>query len=290
MPRKLTPGSVTAENLIRLLSSDGQVRLVVVDVTEPLRTSRLREVTAHAAQELYKQIYTNCALLRGLLGEEERVSVNLRFRGEGRFCHAAVDGLGNIHCSFSEALRTFDGDPRELVGEGATLSITRGSWTGGMFTGTVELPQDSLDQCFTHFYRQSEQLETVFHSWTTAEPIRGCLVQPLPSAVHASVRALVKRVQEASARLQTTAWDDIESVFASFARVVGRGAVRSECYCSKEMLRGLLAACDLEELERAIAQEDGLEVECGLCGRKYRYDGGDLQAVVDLKRKVGAWD
>lgn len=54
---------------------------------------------------------------------------------------------------------------KELVGKGATLSITRGEWMTGMFTGTIEINTDSMELCLSDFYSKSEQIETILKTW-----------------------------------------------------------------------------------------------------------------------------
>src|SRR5690606_2036975 len=145
------------KNLLKLLTVDREIRLFVVDVTKVLRFSALRAMRAEPARQLYVKIFANCALLRGLLTPEQRATVAVRFKPEGYSAHCEIDGRGAVHCLFSPKLCSFDGDVADLVGEGATLSITRGSWTGGMFTGTVELTQHAVDDFFSYFYSKSEQ-------------------------------------------------------------------------------------------------------------------------------------
>lgn len=275
-----------AGELLKLLTLEKDARLFVVDVTEPLRERRSPEVTAETetAQSLYKKVFTNCALMRGMLADEQRLSVNLRFRGEGYSVHGEVDGRGHVHCVLSAKMRAFDGDLADLVGEGATLSITRGSWTGGMFTGTIELSTPDVDRFFSQFYCQSEQLETVFVSWTDEEPARGCMIQPLPCASGGRFQELVTQVRDLAPRLWAAKWNEIASLLAPLARVVERFPVRSQCQCSKEALWGMLMALEREELERLVAQDKELEIECGVCGRKYVYGAGDLERVLRLKQ------
>jgi len=273
-------------NLLKFLSNDREARLIVADVTAPLRTSRMGEVETETARKLYSKIYTNCALLQGLLTDEQRLSVTFRFRGEGHVVYAEVDGAGHVHCAFSTRMCTFEGDPIELFGQGATLSITRGSWTGGMFTGTVELVRPGIDEAFSYFYRQSEQLETFFFTWTDGDPVRGCMIQPLPFARQGSVKRLMSQVLQEAARLRQAQWDEVEAVLSPIARVVERVVVHTHCQCSKEVLWGMLMAVDLEQLESALWEESAIEMECGLCGRKYLYDRGDLERAVLLKQRM----
>lgn len=274
------------KNLLKLLTVDREIRLFVVDVTKVLRFSALRAMRAEPARQLYVKIFANCALLRGLLTPEQRATVAVRFKPEGYSAHCEIDGRGAVHCLFSPKLCSFDGDVADLVGEGATLSITRGSWTGGMFTGTVELTQHAVDDFFSYFYSKSEQTETVFMTWTDAAPFRGCMVQPLPLAHREQVDQVLSRLRRDGPRLRTVAWEQISDTFAPWAEIVEQQAVHASCHCSREMFLGLLMAVDTEDLTRAIQENRTEKAECGVCGKVYVFQREDLEEVVRRKMAV----
>src|SRR5690606_20757669 len=138
------------KNLLKLLTVDREIRLFAVDVTKVLRFSALRAMRAEPARQHYVKIFANCALLRGLLTPEQRGTVTVRLKAEGCSYHYEIDGHGAVHCLFSPKLWSFDGDVADLVGEGATLSMTRGSWSGGVITVTVELTQLAVYDLFSY--------------------------------------------------------------------------------------------------------------------------------------------
>ena len=271
-------------NLIELLTSDKEIRLYIADTTELLRKSNLKDMRTYFAKQLYKEIFTTCSLLRGFLTEkDQRLNVNIRFKAEGCLVRCDIDGSGNIHCSFSSNLKAFDGEFIDLIGEGSSLSITRGSWLGGMFTGTVELKSDSIEQCFSDFYSRSEQIETIFRTWTNNGIVRGLMIQPLPFYNNDKLNNVIESVDNNKICLSTGEWSKLQSKAFPYADILEEYTLQTECPCSKEMFFGLLMSVDTDELKESIQMNKDEELECGICGKKYEFNRSDLEAIVEIK-------
>lgn len=273
------------KKLVKLLTTDKQARLYLTDATEVLRQSGWEEIKTPDAQELYRTMFTICCLLRGLLTQEEqRISIHLRFRKKGHSLQCEVDGTGNIHCLFSASLKVFEGRITDLVGEGATLSLTRGSWKGGMFTGTVEAKAGTLEDCFADFYSQSEQTETIFLIGEDKETARGCMIQPLPFASHGRTAELVHQWTATKERCQAP-WRNLAATVFPNTRLLEEYELETHCACSREMFFGLLLSLETEELQAALEAGKTEELECGICGKAYRFSPEELEMAVSVKER-----
>nr|WP_257788872.1 Hsp33 family molecular chaperone HslO [Clostridium argentinense] len=108
----------------------------------------------------------------------------------------------------------------DLVGEGASLSITRGSWMGGMFTGTVELKSDSVEHCFSDFYSKNKQIDTIFRIWISNGIVRGLMIQPLPFYSNDKLNNVVESVDNNKIYLSTCKWSKLQNKAFSYADVI----------------------------------------------------------------------
>lgn len=276
--------SIMKNNLIKLLTVNKDIRIYIVDAKDVLRHNNFKDIKTDFAKQLYMKIITNCCLLRGLLTDKsQRMSISLRFKLEGHSIHCEIDGDGNINCIFSSQLSNFTGNLRELIGKGATLSITRGSWLDGMFTGTVELLNDSVDFFFTHFYSKSEQTKTIFRTWTENGTVRGCMIQTLPFATDNNLMQVVNDMYHYEAYFKTEDLQALPSLVFPYAKVIEEYRVQSECNCSKNMFFGMLMAMDTNELKESIQKNEGVELECGVCGKKYLFIQNDLETIINIK-------
>jgi molecular chaperone Hsp33 len=271
-------------NLVKLLTTDKEVRLFIVDVTSIIENSNLNGMKTDFARELYTKIFIDCCLLRGFLTEEDqRINVSIRFRPIGYTVHCDIDGFGNVNCVFSSQLATFDGEFIDLIGEGASLSITRGGWMVGMFTGTVELKSASMEECFSFFYSKSEQIKTIFRTWTENGIARGCLVQPLPFYNNYNLLSVINCIDSSDSLKAKEKWAELPMKEFSYATVIGKYSLQIECMCSKEMFFGILMSVETNEIKKSIKSCRNEELECGICGKKYIFNTMELEAIVKIK-------
>jgi molecular chaperone Hsp33 len=271
------------KNLVKLLTKDEEIRIFIVDATNILERSNLKDMKTGFARQLYMNIFIDCCLLRGFLTEvDQRINVRIRFKLTGHTVLCDIDGSGNVNCIFSSQLAAYNGSFNDLVGEGASLSISRGGWKIGMFTGTVELKSDTIDSCFSYFYSKSEQTKTIFRSWIENGIARGCLIQPLPFCNINNLQFVTDSLDSAEKHITTEQWAELPMRFP-YATVVDEYIVQSECHCSKEMFFGILMSIETEELKKSIEIGKNEELECGICGKRYIFRTNDLETIVRMK-------
>jgi molecular chaperone Hsp33 len=189
---------------------------------------------------------------------------------------------------------------RALVGQGY-LALTVDPQGQQRYQGIVTLEGERLADCFLHYFRQSEQLDTAIH--LAAEPLAGSwraaglILQRLPEVEHGTDEAEREKRRDAWRRAQLLlgTLTDRELLDASVMperllwRLFHEEGVSAEtsrplaaaCRCSRRRIEGVLASLsDAELAEMAI---DGvIQVTCQFCNR--RYDFGRAQVSELLGR------
>ena len=268
-------------HLKKLITKDREIRLFLIDTTHILSENKLSEMKTEFANNLYTRLFTCCSLLRGLLAtEDQRLSMKIQLEPRGYYANAEVDGYGHVNCTLSPELKSYDGSYSDLVGESSIISITRGSWLGGMFTGTVELTSDSIESALSYFYSQSEQLETTFVTWGGPWVTGGLMIQPLPFADMTKLRDRVDVLRSVSKQ------EVVERIYSQ-AIVIEEYHIKPNCNCSKDAFFGILMGIDVAALRESIKKNRSEELECGICGTKYSFDKNDLMEIVKMKEDDG---
>ena len=271
-------------NLVKLLTNDKDIRIFLAEATEILEGSNLKAMKTGFARRLYTNIFVDCCLLRGFLTEaDRRLKVSFWFKPAGCTAYGDVTDRGNVNCTFSPQLASYHGDFADLVGEGASLAITRVNWRGEMFTGTVELKSASVDACFSDFYTGSEQTKTIFRTWIENGIARGCLVQPLPSCPDERLHLVLERIDGAKKEIVTEQWAELPAKVFPDATVVEEFSLQSACGCSKESVLAFLMSMEAAELKKLIETGENVELECGRCGKRYSFSTKDLETVIKNK-------
>ncbi len=270
--------------VVKLLTRNREVRICIADVTTLTASGRYGKGESAILSEVYDPIFVNSCLLRGLINENDaRVSVAVRFRPNGYTANAEIEGNGRVNCTLSPALAAFNGGYADLATAGGTMSITRGSWKGGMATGSVELSETSIDSCFTKFFAESEQTRTKFLTSFETGSSRGVLVQPLPNYNEDYFNTLVDRVTNSIDLIATYDLCDIHRDVFPDATVVESHELRSECGCSKKVFFWLLMSIEIKDLKESIRVGKSEKIVCGVCGREVVYEESDLKEIVRIK-------
>ena len=164
--------------------------------------------------------------------------------------------------------------------------------------GIVELTGETLADCIQHYFRQSEQLKTA-----TAIAVRretggwraaGMLLQQLPENLDPQ-RTLSSDEEDAWRRavvLMATCTDDElldpalpanDLLFRLFheeqVRVFSPRAIAFGCRCSRARIETTLRAMPRDDIE-SLRDEGEAVVTCQFCNSVYRFDQGDLDAVM----------
>jgi len=282
----------------------------------------------HAAQEIlsrhdYAQpvahLLAELLVLAGGLGSLMKFDgvFSLQTKGDGpvKLMVADVTSKGALR-AYAEAdrarvlaLGAEGGAPslRALLGQGY-LALTVDPQGQQRYQGIVALEGERLADCFLHYFRQSEQLDTAIH--LAAEPLAGSwraaglILQRLPEVEHSGVghgadEAERERRRDAwqRARLLLGTLTDRELLDASVMperllwRLFHEEGVAAEtarplaaaCRCSRRRIEGVLAA--LSDAELAEMTVDGMiHVTCQFCNRRYDFDQAGLAELLGRLR------
>ena len=176
---------------------------------------------------------------------------------------------------------------RELMPDGA-LALTVDPRQGQRYQGIVALDGDSLAECLTDYFVNSEQLPTRF--WLYADGsryARGLLLQALPAE-----RLREPEERAASWQHLTTLADTLkaEEMFALdnqtvLHRLYHEEAVRLfepqslefRCSCCRERSLNALASLGQQDAEELLQENAGeVVIDCQFCNQHYVFDAADI--------------
>jgi molecular chaperone Hsp33 len=278
----------------------------------------------HAAQEILSRhdypapvahLLAELLVLAGGLGSLMKFDgvFSLQTKGNGpvKLMVADVTSKGGLR-AYAEADRaralalTAEGHRptlRELVGKGYLALTVDPQSQNQRYQGIVALEGETLADCFLHYFRQSEQLDTVIQ--VAAEPLAGSwraaalILQRLPELEHGADEAEREERREAWRRVQIllSTLTDRELLDASVMperllwRLFHEEGVSAEtarplaaaCRCSRRRIESVLAA--LSDAELAEMTIDGvIQVTCQFCNRRYDFDHAAIDEILQRLR------
>lgn len=246
--------------------------------------------------------------VEGLLGEAVAASVllaaTLKFRGTLTL-QLSGDGLVSLlvaQCTHDFAIRAVARAPeivvgappfRQLVGDGRLSVTVEADERAARYQGIVALDGSTLAECLEGYFAVSEQLPTSIALGADDEHASGLLLQHLPQAGSNA---------GAAGALSAEVWDGLSGRVASLppellrsggaepvlqwicaehdCRLFAPAPVRFVCRCDAGRVRGVLRSLGAQELHSILEEQGAVEVTCEFCGRPYRFDTADVEALL----------
>ena len=154
------------------------------------------------------------------------------------------------------------------------------------YQGLVGLDADSLAEAFEGYFQQSEQLPTRMLLASQAERAAGLILQKLPGAEGDTdgwdrVNALFETLGQdelASLPVDTVLW---RLFHEEGVKRLDTRPLRFACSCSRERVEDMLRSLGVDEARASL--EDGVaQVHCDFCGRGYRFEAEQIEALFSL--------
>jgi molecular chaperone Hsp33 len=231
------------------------------------------------------------ALFTGHAKIDGRLSVQLRGTGCLRTLFAECTAAGTLRgiAHFEEPIPS-PLTPRAF-GPGSLMAITIESTPPGAremtrYQGLVGLEADSLAEAFEGYFVQSEQLPTRMLLASQAERAAGLILQKLPGVEGDRdgwdrVNALFETLggeELASLPVETLLW---RLFHEEGVKLLDRRPLAFACSCSRERVEDMLRGMGLDEARASL--EDGVaQVHCDFCGRAYRFEAEQIEALFSL--------
>ena len=283
------------DRLIQGMAEGGDFRILAAQTTNTVETARsLLDLSPVAADALGRALTGSLLLARLLSKDVKHQYVTLRFEGDGPL------GAVIAEATVAGAARGFVENPVPLdetldvpraIGAGM-LSVVRGAPPAGRpYTSKLELTGGGVAQELTHYLAGSEQIASavllgVLNRRDGVAAAGGIVIQAFPHATEESIARIEQRIKEAPPLSTLVEKMPIEDVVTTvlqgcdYKQIDPRFNVPLSytCECSRERALAPLALFSAEELQEMVDQ-DGTEVTCQFCGRKYRFSGADLLAL-----------
>ncbi|MDO4897036.1 MAG: Hsp33 family molecular chaperone HslO [Moraxella sp.] len=286
----------------RFFIQDSPVRGDVVRLTDAYCTVIGQKDYPVALKALLGELLVSASLLISTLKIDGKLSIQLQHPDPDapfRFAMAECDTSGAVralagfknlsdddHAIWQNA-RTAS-DAFKLLGKGV-LFISIHPQQGESYQGIVEKVSDDLGECLAHYQKQSVQIPTIIKIATDESGVGGLLIQLLPQSDddkendpdlwdRMSVLANTIKADE----LTTLPADEILYRLYHEENVVlpEKTALHFACTCSLQKSEGAIVQLGLDEALQVVDAHGGtLTLDCGFCGKEYRFDKDSIEQL-----------
>ena len=174
----------------------------------------------------------------------------------------------------------------DMFGSDATLVITvqPEEGQGERYQSIVKLEGETLSQCLTAYFEQSEQLKTRLELAVGEKSVAGLLVQKLPGEAkdedgwnRASMLAETIRHDEL---LDLSVEVILNRLFnQEVVRLFKGDELRFKCSCSQQKVENMLLGLGREESEATMKEQGKIDIDCDFCNTHYTIDEVDLVRI-----------
>lgn len=293
--------------LIKALSRDGYVDIVVADSTKMVEEARRLHNCAPTAAAALGRLLTAASMMGSDLKSPE-ASVSLRIKADGEtgtiLCtsDSTACARGTITNPFVNPPRKPNGklDVGAAVGKDGTLEVIRDLGYGEPYIGKVPLVSGEIAEDITSYYFHSEQAPTVCGLGVLVKnnhviSAGGYLIRLLPGTPDDVITELEHCAPLFAPATQflsegASPEDIIHLILPGFDMQIleeSRRELRYVCKCSEERVTRALISLGRNELQKFAEEccDNPAEIKCEFCDKKYVFTSSDLMELSRQCRK-----
>lgn len=287
--------------LLRLTLMGGQARVFLCDTTEMAQQARDIHHASNTCSAAMGRMLAAAAIMgANLKSEGDRITATINGGGPaGPICAVAgPDGRVKVtieHPEVELALKPNGKlDVGGALGKDGQLTVMRSFGFGEPYVGRVALVSGEIAEDFAMYYLESEQTPSLCALGTlVGENIvsaGGILIQAMPGCSDELLDALEIRAELFSAISQMLSEMTLEEIVSGCFRglepeILEEIPLTLQCDCSREYIERVLLSMGADELRDIIEKQNGCEVSCHFCRRKYAFDGEELAALIEQAQK-----
>lgn len=181
---------------------------------------------------------------------------------------------------------------KQVIGNGV-LTLTMDPRKGERYQGIVPLEGNTLADCLSRYFMQSEQLPTRFWIFSDSETAGGLLLQGLPAQKVLDYETRQNQWQTAVQLASTVTsrelfeLDHSTVLFRLFNEMdcrlfAGRNII-FQCSCTRDRSANAIASLGKHEAFELLSEREIIHADCQFCGQIYRFNEADVIALFGEK-------
>ena len=291
------------DKIIRCITTDGAVMVSVINSTDLVYTAKKIHSTSPSATAALGRLLSAGSMMGAQL-KDDGASITVRVNGQGPSgaIIAVADSKGKVRGYVenpnSETKHYTDNkiNVAAAVGKEGYIDVIRDYGTGEPYSSRTELISGEIAEDITAYYAQSEQIPTacglgVLIDKSDGEVMLagGFLAQLLPGADETATDKLedsLNKLEPMTTMLAKgmSVEEIARTVLSGFeVEIVDEYPVHYVCSCSREKVINSIASLSNAEIKSMIEEDNGAEVSCIFCGKKYIFSADDLEQIIALK-------
>lgn len=280
--------------IVRGSAADGQIRVFAATTGGLVEHARELHDTSPVATAALGRLLT-CAAMMGSMMKGRKDLLTVQVMGDGPIGTMTVtaDSMARVKGYVQEpgVMLPPNAEGKLDVGGAVGSGVLRVIKDLGMkepYIGETELISGELAEDFTYYFAASEQvpssvaLGVLMNRNNTVAQAGGFIIQLLPDASEEVISHLEQKLTEVTAvsgllEEGMTPEEILEYIFAGFGlKLLDKIPASYYCGCSRERVEQALLSLGRAELDKMIADDEPVTINCQFCGGSYTFSVEEL--------------
>ena len=282
---------------------DKSVRIYVATTTHLVEEARKIHETWPTATAAFGRFLTASAMMGLMYKKGERITLKIKSDGPISSMLVEANPEGEVRGEINNPqvyLKYEDGPKKgklnvgQAVGNGF-LYVTKDLNMKEYFTSSAELQTGEIGDDFTYYFALSEQspssvgLGVLVNVDMSVLASGGYILQLMPNVsdeVISHLESVIAKLPPISSLINDgkTPEEILNLLSDGTHQILEKKALSYTCHCSKEGFARSLSALDQDTMHDLIHEDEGAEIVCHFCHKKYHFDKSELEEI-NLKRK-----
>lgn len=180
------------------------------------------------------------------------------------------------------------GEGLALLGNGQLALTIEPARQGARYQALVPLVGTRLQESLRHYFHQSEQLPTWLMLHADESGLGGLMLQRVPADAQQADTAdedwhrlcLLADTVRPAELMGVSGPELLRRLYHHESlRIFEPQAVTLRCRCNHGRISEMLLNLGRQEVEEILTEQGQVEVECGFCGKKYRYQAAEVEQL-----------
>lgn len=285
--------------LVRYITTDGQVSVIAVDTTDVVsRAEQIHKTSAVTTAALGRLMTAASMMGSSLKGKDDSITLRLNGNGPAGSVIAVSDSSGNARGYVANPVveiplnKKGKLDVAGAVGTDGMLYVMKDLGLKEPYVGQVPIVSGEIAEDITQYFAVSEQTPTVCALGVLVNPdlsvcaAGGFLINVLPFADDAVIDKIEKSLENIEAVTtmlnRGMTLDDIaKRALKEFELdFLDSSEVSYVCNCSRARVEQALISTGIDSLNEMAQDENGTEVCCHFCDKKYIFTPSDIKKLI----------
>lgn len=283
------------DRVIRGILNGGKVRIFLADTS--ITSKKICKIQSEhpIVSDILSRLISVGAIM-GAMQKDGKLTIKMETAGLLKSIVIDANYKGDIRALVNSVdIPLEENDFDKIVANGlGFLSVAKDLGLKHNFSSQVLLQSGKIGDDFTHYFKESEQVDSVVSVGTIINEKEfksgALIIQLMPGADDVDYRYIEGLVYQLPNMKEILRVKDLNAALIELfpeIEILGESPVRFKCNCSKSRYRNSLKLLSTAELKNILNddKDEAIEATCSFCYKHYTFTKEEIRKIIEEKEK-----